>query len=111
MSKHLVPRVLVVLSAAIFVAACGTPAAPTTPATPTTETTPPLPDSFVLTGRVTDSATSAPIAGATVSFDGQTQTTTDDSGTYSVAGSLVFRGPRGMYDFVWASAHGFFTDY
>ena len=109
--SHLVTCVLAVLCAAAFVAACGTPTTPTTPATPTTETTAPLPNSFVLTGRVTDAATSAPIAGATVWFDGLTQTTTDDSGTYSVAVSLVFRGPRGIHDFVWVAADGFFVDY
>jgi hypothetical protein len=111
MSKHLVPRVLAVLSAAAFVTACGTSVTPTAPATPTTETTAPLPDSFVLTGRVTDAATSAPIAGATVWFDGLTRTTTDGSGTYGVAGSLVWRGPRGIHDFALAVADGFFIDY
>ena len=46
------------------------------------------PDPVSVTGQVTDSATSAPISGATVSFNLGGSTTTDSSGNFSVTGSL-----------------------
>jgi Carboxypeptidase regulatory-like domain len=42
----------------------------------------------VLSGRVTDSTTSAPIAGATVSINGRYRSTTDSVGNYSDTGFL-----------------------
>ena len=46
------------------------------------------PDPVSVTGQVTDSATSAPISGATVSFNLGGSTTTDSSGNFGVTGSL-----------------------
>jgi hypothetical protein len=51
-----------------------------------TLTQPPPP--FLLTGQVTDAATSAPISGAIVSINGRYRTTTDVAGMYSDAGLL-----------------------
>jgi hypothetical protein len=47
---------------------------------------------IVLTGLVTDAATSAPIPGASVSINGRYSTTTDASGRYSVTGFLDLPG-------------------
>jgi hypothetical protein len=48
----------------------------------------PLGPVIQLSGRVTDIATSAPIAGATVYINGRYRATTDASGNYSLAGRL-----------------------
>ncbi len=68
---------------------------------------PPTPD-FTLTGRVTDSATSAPISGATVSINGRYRTATDSLGNYSVAG---FLDAGGNHDFTYVSANDYVSDY
>jgi hypothetical protein len=56
----------------------------------------------MLTGRVTDASTSAPIAGATVSINGRYRTTTDGSGQYSVTGLLDYGS---NHDFTYTSAN------
>jgi hypothetical protein len=66
----------------VFLAsACG--GGNSTVTSPSPRTFPPNP--ILLTGRVTDSTTSAPISGATVSINGRYRTTTDSSGNYSVS--------------------------
>jgi hypothetical protein len=55
---------------------------------PSPRTFPPPPHPIVVTGQVTDSATSAPISGAIVSFNLGGSTTADGSGNFSVTGSL-----------------------
>lgn len=84
-----------------------TPAASPTPASsPTPSPTPPT--TIVLTGRVTDSTTLAPISGATVSINGRYKTTTDGSGNYSVTGLL---DPGGNHNFTYVSADNYASDY
>ncbi len=100
----------------ILASACGgsNSTAPTPVPTPTVSPTPapspaPLPPAtIVLTGQVTDSATSAPIAGAIVSINGRSRATTDSLGNYSVTGVLAFG--RG-YDFTYVSASNYVSDY
>lgn len=53
--------------------------------------------SIVLTGQVTDAATSAPIAGATVRINGRYSTITDGSGRYSVTGFLDLPADNATY--------------
>jgi len=80
--------------------------APTT--TPTATPPPPLPRNFMLTGRVTDAETSAPIANATVCVSQCfVRATTDDTGNYSVPAALVYGHD---YDWVATTADGFFAD-
>ena len=55
------------------------------------------PATIVLTGRVTDSATSAPISGAIVSINGRYRATTDSVGNYSVTGLLDAGGDYRHY--------------
>jgi hypothetical protein len=61
-----------------------------------------------LTGRVTDSITSAPIAGATVSINGRYRTTTDTSGNYSVTGFLDAGSNTNV---TYVSANNYASDY
>jgi Carboxypeptidase regulatory-like domain len=68
---------------------------------------PPPTPTFVLTGRVTDSATAAPVAGAIVSINGRYTSTTDTAGRYSVAGFLDF----GNSSFTYVSANNYESDY
>jgi hypothetical protein len=63
---------------------------------------------IVLTGQITDSITSAPISGATVSINGRYRTTTDSSGNYSVTGLL---DAGGNYNFAYVSANNYAGDY
>jgi len=86
-----------------------TPAPSATPApSPTPSPTPSPPTTILLTGQVTDSATSAPIPGATVSINGRYRTTTDSSGNYSVSGLL---DAGGNYNFTYVSASNYASDY
>jgi hypothetical protein len=62
----------------------------------------------VLTGRVTDSTTSAPIPGAIVSIDGRYRGPTDSSGSYSVTGLLDYGR---NFDFTYVSANSYASDY
>jgi hypothetical protein len=71
-----------------------------------TLTQPPGP--IVLTGRVTDITTSAPISGATVSINGRYRGPTDSSGYYRVTGLLDYG--RDL-DFTYVSANGYSNDY
>jgi Carboxypeptidase regulatory-like domain len=68
----------------------------------------PPPTPTVLTGRVTDSTNSAPIAGAIVSINGRYRGTTDSLGNYSVAGLL---DAGGNYNFTYVSANNYTSDY
>ena len=99
----------------ILASACGgrNSTAPTRVPTPIVSPTPaptpapPPPTPIVLTGQVTDSATSAPIAGAIVSINGRSSATTDSSGNYSLTGVVFGRG----YDFTYVSASNYVSDY
>lgn len=100
-----------------FAAACSTTTAPTpappAPSAPTaspspTPPSPAPPGSIILTGRVTDTGTSAPIAGAIVSINGRYRGTTDASGNYTVTGLLDY-GSR--HDYTYTSVADFFSDY
>jgi hypothetical protein len=82
----------------------------TAPPAASSPTPPPAPspgETFVLTGQVTESDTSAPIAGATLWIDGFHETTTDSSGNYSVTGTLVF----GKYSYTSVAANGYASDF
>jgi hypothetical protein len=83
-------------------------ASPTPAPSPTPSPTPPT--TFVLTGRITDSTTLAPISGATVSINGRHRTTTDGSGNYSVTGLLDY-DPGGNHNFTYVSANNYASDY
>jgi hypothetical protein len=82
--------------------------APTPAPSPTPSPTPSPPATIVLTGTVTDSATSAPISGATVSINGRYRTTTDSSGNYSVTGLLDAGGDTNV---TYVSAEHYESDY
>ena len=75
---------------------------PSPPPTP-----PPGAPQITLTGRVMDSDSSGPIAGAVVSINGRYRGTSDESGKYSVTGPLDFGGPGYTY----VSAAGYESDY
>jgi hypothetical protein len=63
---------------------------------------------IVLTGRVIDSTSAAPIPGAAVSINGRYASSTDSSGNYSVAGFL----DAGLNtDFTYISANNYESDY
>jgi CarboxypepD_reg-like domain len=66
------------------------------------------PATIVLTGRVTDATTSAPIAGAVVSINGRYRATTDSAGNYTVTG-LLDAGSN--TDITYVSASGYAADY
>jgi carboxypeptidase family protein len=66
-----------------------------------------LPNPILLTGRVTDSTTSAPISGATVLINGRYSTTTDSSGNYNV--SFLDGGSNSNITYV--SANNYAPDY
>ena len=68
----------------------------------------PQPAAITLNGRVTDSATAGPVAGAVVSINGRYRTTTDSSGNYTVVG-LLDAGSN--TDFTDVSAENYFADY
>ncbi len=68
---------------------------------------PPTPN-FTLTGQVTDSATSAPISGATVSINGRYTTVTDSLGHYSAAG---FLDAGGNLDYTYVVADNYAGDF
>ncbi|HEY6894754.1 MAG TPA: carboxypeptidase regulatory-like domain-containing protein, partial [Rhodanobacteraceae bacterium] len=68
----------------------------------------PAPASIVLTGRVIDAGTLAPIAGAAVSINGRSWATTDSSGAYTVTGFLDMGGNS---DVTYVSAQGYDADY
>jgi hypothetical protein len=68
----------------------------------------PQPAAITLSGRVTDAATGAPIAGAVVSINGRSRTTTDNSGNYRVAG-LLDAGSH--LDTTYVSAENYVADY
>ena len=97
---------LFLLTASACSGGSSTPTAPTPVPSPTPSPAPP--PTIVLTGQVTDSATSAPIAGAIVSINGRYRATTDSSGNYSVTG--VLDAGRG-YDFTYVSASSYVSDY
>ena len=63
--------------------------------------------SIVLTGRVMDAATSAPIPGATVSINGRSAAMTDAAGNYTLNGLL----DAGLTNFTYVSANGYASDY
>jgi hypothetical protein len=90
-------------NAAVVVAmtACTGSAIPPSPAAPS-------PGLITITGRVTDSATAAPIPGATVSINGRSWATTDASGNYSVSGRL---DAAINADYTYVSAPQYFSDY
>jgi hypothetical protein len=69
---------------------------------------PPPTPTFLLTGRVTDSSSSAPIASATVSINGRYTSATDGLGNYSVAG---FLDAGGNSDITYVSANNYESDY
>jgi hypothetical protein len=66
------------------------------------------PGMIVLSGRVTDGATSAPISGAVVLINGRYRGLTDSSGNYTVTGLLDYG--RDL-DFTYASANGYANDF
>jgi hypothetical protein len=79
------------------------------PTRPSSSTVPPLPGNAVLTGKVTDRATGAPLPGAAVVFSQPHPAPivrTDHSGIYSLTG-LPAPGGGAM---VWASADGYEDD-
>lgn len=84
-----------------------TPTLPTAVPSPPTPTQP-SPSSIVLTGQVTDAATSAPVAGAIVRINGRYPGVTDASGKYSVTG-LLDAGEG--YNFTFVSAADYVSDY
>ena len=92
--------VLLVISAS----ACGGSAVPTTPTPPSP--VPPSSAGAVLSGRVTDRATSAPIAGArvTASYPGNLSATTDGLGNYRL------NGLPAHFAIVWATADNYEAD-
>jgi uncharacterized protein (DUF2237 family) len=63
----------------------------------------------VLTGRVTDASTSAPVPGATVSINGRYATTSDGSGNYSVTGHLDQGASSVVY--VWTDGYEEYSRY
>jgi hypothetical protein len=65
------------------------------------------PNPILLTGRVTDGTTSAPISGATVLINGRYTTTTDSSGNYSVSFLDAGNNPNIIY----VSANNYDVDY
>jgi hypothetical protein len=65
------------------------------------------PSAIVLSGRVVDAGTTAPISGAIVSINGRYRASTDDSGTYTVAGFLDL----GSTSFTYVSAASYTADY
>jgi hypothetical protein len=99
---------LIALSAFV-IAGCGgnTPTLPTPAPEPSTPTRPSF-SSIVLTGQVTDAATSAPVAGAIVRINGRYSAVTDASGRYSVSGLL---DAGSGYDFTYVSAADYVNDY
>ena len=106
-------RALVALSILLIVGCGGnTPTLPTPVPEPSTPAPPtparPSPSSIVLTGQVTDAATSSPIAGAIVRINGRYSAVTDASGKYSVSGLL---DAGSGYDFTYVSAADYVSDY
>ena len=83
--------------------------APVSQSSPPTVFLEPTGPSIVLTGRVTDASTSAPIPGATVRINGRYSTTTDGSGNYSVTGYLDQGGGDVVY--AWASGYEDYVRY
>ena len=83
--------------------------APVSQSSPPTVFLEPTGPSIVLTGRVTDASTSAPIPGATVSINGRYSTTTDGSGNYSVTGYLDQGASSVVY--VWADGYEDYARY
>jgi hypothetical protein len=67
------------------------------------------PPTIVLTGRVIDSITSAPIAGGIVSINGRYRATTNSAGNYSVTG-LLDAGDEAA-NITYVSANGYASDY
>jgi hypothetical protein len=99
-------RMWFVVLVLVLVSACGEA---DTPTQPSSSTAPPLPGHAILTGKVTDRTTGAPLAGAAVVFsDPHPAPTvrTDHSGTYSLTG-LPAPGGGAM---VWAMADGYEDD-
>ena len=98
------------LGFALLAGGCGSslpaPAAPTAPS-PNPATTFPQPVEITVNGRVVDGATGAPINGARVSIDGRYTGTTDNSGTFSVAG-LGYGSNR---DYTYVSAENYAADF
>jgi len=102
------------IALSMLVAGCGgnpptlptsVPVAPTpAPSTPAR----PSPSPIVITGQVTDAATSAPIAGAIVRINGRYSAVTDASGKYFVSGLLDAGGGS---DFTYVSAADYVSDY
>ncbi len=107
-------RTFTSIALSVFIAGCGgnAPTMPTSvpaPSTPAPSTsTRPSPSSIVLTGQITDAATSAPIAGAIVRINGRYSAVTDASGKYSVSGLLDAGGGS---DFTYVSAADYVSDY
>jgi len=79
---------------------------PVPAAAPTPSPAPPA--TVVLTGQVTDSATSAAISGAAVSINGRYGTTTGSSGHYSVTGLL---DSGGNHDLTYVAASNYASDF
>jgi hypothetical protein len=101
------------VGAIALVSACGPdgPTGTSTGSPPTApSTTAPVPPSraaqITLTGRVTDSDSSDPIADAVVSINGRYSARSDASGRYSVAGPLDL-----SFDYTYVSAPGYESDY
>lgn len=89
----------------VLAPACGGSDTPTGPSV----NPPPFPGNVVLTGKVTDRTTSAPLAGAIVVFSEphpSPRATTDTSGSYSLTG---LPGPGG-WALVWAMSEGYEED-
>ena len=68
----------------------------------------PQPMAMTLTGRVVDSATGLPIAGAVVSINGRYRANADTSGNYSVAGLLDYGS---NHDYTYVSVENYVSDY
>jgi hypothetical protein len=92
---------------AAFLLVSGCSRTDTLPPTSTPSPTPPPGAAQItLTGQVMDSDSSGPIAGAVVSINGRYRGTSDESGKYSVTGSLD--GGSGI---TYVSAAGYESDY
>ena len=108
-------RFICVLLLVISAFGCGSsgPAGPSAPVpspspAPASGPTPRPTTPIVLTGRVTDFDTAAPISGALVSINGRYAASTDNSGNYAVNGVL---DAGGTGDFTYVSANNYTSDY
>jgi hypothetical protein len=91
-----------------FASACGGTDGTVTAPTPTT----PALTVTVLSGRITDRATGAPIAGGSVaaSYPDVSRATTDNSGTYELMGHNALALPHDGNAIAWATADNYESD-